>query len=100
MPRAPRNYLCPACAQPLRRSPRNRLERQAEGHRRWRCAQAGCGWVGLLPQPKQPERGLVLPVPKLSPGAQRLRRQGLLLGLTGLLAAAATAAWLGLAKPF
>jgi hypothetical protein len=78
----------------LRRSRRNRLERQAGDHRRWRCAQPGCGWVGLLPQPAAAPARAVLSAPTFSPQTRRLSRQGLVLGAAALMAAVATAWWL------
>ncbi len=99
MPAEPPRHPCPACGHGLRRSHRNRLERQAAGHRRWRCAQPGCGWAGLLPQPLADGSGPLLPLPTISPGARRVSRQGLALGLATLAAAAATAWWMRPAAP-
>ena len=85
---------CPACQHPLQRSRRNRLERQAARHRRWRCSQPGCGWAGLLPVPEAPAGPALSPPPALTRQARRLSRPGLLLGTGALLAAAASALWL------
>ncbi len=80
----------------MRRSRRNRLERQADGHRRWRCAQPECGWAGLLPQPEHVRLSQNTRLPDqlaaLGSRARRFGRHGLLVGAAALLAAA-TVAW-------
>lgn len=90
---------CPSCKLPLRRRRRNRLERQAGDHRRWLCAQSGCGWVGLLPQPVADSVRAVQSAPAFSRQARRLSRQVLVLGAAAVLAAVATAWWLRPSAP-
>jgi hypothetical protein len=103
---------CPACGSALFRSRRNRLERQALEHRRWRCTRDGCGWVGLLQQ--QPSETAWPPMARvfasgMSRGLARTRlaalwrtawgRQGLMLGAGAVVAAAVTAWMLRPAPP-
>jgi hypothetical protein len=67
---------CPACAAEIRRVPRNERDRQgpfAAAMRRYRCADATCGWEGLLPRQAPSRRSAPSRWQRLRAGLATLR---------------------------
>lgn len=65
--------ICPACGGAVSRSRRRLVERElVPGHRRWRCKNAGCGWLGLLPNVTP-----AAPSPQRSRSSRKLARSTL-----------------------